>query len=210
MKGFISVLIGCCAIFSLNTSSAANFPSVYGTLGTGGTQALDMPSTSDFANVSTNDNGLSSESDDYGARVALGLIWNRDKFVSPGLELGLGYYGYYQYSSESTSLETYYYGIEYLGMLQFNLKNLKVIGKAGFVDQRSDVSTDGFSLSDLESNNAFDPEVGAGLGYQLGDKAQINAMYYHIYGDEVSFSNDTEANNLPSFDLWFAELSYFF
>jgi hypothetical protein len=209
MKGFKQLAL-CCGGLLIAASAAAGVPSIYGTLGFGYSEAIDMPSTQSYADLSVNDSAATASRDNYGGRVALGALWNTDKFLSSGLEVGAASYGSYKYSSANSSIEMDYYGIEFLALVQANMKNLKLIFKAGVDDQRMEMSTSGIVASGLENNSALSPEFAAGIGYEVTPKLQINATYYHIVGEDVNFTNSSDANNLPSFNIAFLEATYSF
>lgn len=210
MKGFRHLVL-CCGGLLATASAAAATPLIYATLGLGYSEAQDMPSQQDYAVLTSSDDALTSSRTNYGGRIALGALWKADKFLSPGLEIGAASYGSYSYSDATSSLDMDYYGIEYLAVLQANMKRLKLIFKAGVDDERVDVSTSGLSSNaGFSSNSAISPEFSVGLGYKFTPKLQINATYYRIFGEEVKFNNASQASNLPSFDIAFLEVTYSF
>jgi hypothetical protein len=209
MKGFKQLAL-CCGGLLIAASATAGMPSVYGTLGFGYTEALDMPSADDYAVISPVDTGLDSTRTNYGGRIALGALWNTDKFLSPGLEIGAASYGSYKYSSSANSIQMDYYGIEFLALVQANMKNLKFILKAGLDDERMDMTATGITTPGMDNNSAISPEFGVGIGYKFTPKLQLNATYYRVVGDNVNFNNSSDADNLPSFNIAFLEATYYF
>lgn len=209
MKGFKQLAL-CCGGLLIASSATAAVPSIYGTLGFGYAEALDMPSTQDYSEISLVDTGLDSTRTNYGGRVALGAMWKMDKFLSPGLEVGAASYGSYKYSSSDSSIEMDYYGIEFLALAQANMKNLKLVLKAGFDDVRMDMSTTGITSSEWGNNSEICPEFGLGVGYKFSQKLQLNATYYRIVGEGVNFDNSSDVDNMPSFNVGFLEATYYF
>lgn len=205
-------------ILMLGTLAMALCGSVYADnqfyvdLGAGYAAAEDMPTPSSFVNVEgvTILGTVGKTDSNYGGRLALGYLWNRESSVAYGIETAAASYGMTKYSNDAASVEMNYYGLELLGVGQVNLDKLRLIGKVGASDEQFHPTK-----KNIENNPNFTsseqvlPEVGAGIAYLFTPNFQLGLSYYHTFGNTVGFESDADATNLPSVNLVFLEMSYF-
>lgn len=196
----------------LGTSAFATvtLPSLYVSIGGGYAEQLSMPGAGDFASISGTTGATSSSSQELGGRTAIGLNWQTSQRTSAGLELGAAIYGSQKYSQNNTSLDLNYYGIELLGVGTYSLGKLALIGKAGLTNERVHPEKDNLSNDNIESNDTVLPELGAGFGIKMNEHVQLSAMYYHTFGQDVSFATATESTELPSINAFDLELGFYF
>lgn len=208
MKKVFLTLMGASLISAAAMSYADYSP--YVDLGFGAANREDMPSSgalNDLPDVVPVGTGTSDESN-YGARLALGVLWNPEMTVSYGLEAGVAYYGMTKYSNDISDVEMNYYGIELLGVTQLNLDKLHLLLKAGVTDEQLHPTKSNIDDADLSDSNTVLPEVGAGIAYSVAPDFQIGLSYYHTFGQDVSFDSNGEAENLPAVDMALLEIVY--
>lgn len=209
MKKIFSTLLLASVIGTVVSAYADN--QFYVGLGLGYAGAEDMPANGSFNDV---DGVLplgstSKTTDNYGGRVALGYMWDRQASFSYGVETAAAYYGVSKYANDAASVDMNYYGLELLGVGQLNLDKLRLIGKLGMSDEQFHPTK-----SNIENNPEFTsseqvlPEVGGGIAYLFTPDLQVGVTYYHTFGNAVSFDNDADATALPSVNLVLLEMSY--
>lgn len=200
----------------IGTGAFAAYPSVYIDIGGGYASQQAMPSAGEFANISGVSSGssTSSTSENLGGRAAIGLDWATGQRTSFGIELGAAAYGSTKYSQENASLDLNYYGYEFLGVGRLHLSKMALIFKGGIVEEMMNPGKDNVgnsgTLDLVKDSETILPEVGLGLGYQAGKHAQLSTMYYHTFGEDVSFDTQTGANNLPSINAFDLELTLYY
>lgn len=198
------------------TGAFAAYPSVYFDIGGGYASQQAMPAADEFANISGASSGSSTSStgENLGGRAAVGLDWVTGKRTSFGVELGAAAYGSTKYSQENTSLDLNYYGYEFLGVGRLHLSKMALIIKGGIVEEMVNPTKDNVggssSLDLVKDSDTVLPEVGLGIGYQVGKYAQLSTMYYHTFGEDVSFDTPSGANNLPSINAFDLELTLYY
>lgn len=211
MKKTFSAILLSASVMGIGVSGYAmnNF---YVNLGAGYAAAQNMPSAGSFEQIE----GViplgtpGKVEDNYGGRVALGYMWNTDTHVSYGLETAAAYYGVTKYSNAVAGVDMNYYGIEFLGVGQLNFDKLRLIGKIGATDEQFHPTKNNIENNpNFTSSQEVLPEVGAGLAYAFTPNFQLGVSYYHTFGNDVTFNNDTDATNLPSVNLVLLEMSYF-
>ena len=196
------------SIALVSSGAFAARPQVYVDVGVGHADQQAMPAEDEFSTISDTSGTLSSSNQDLGGRVAVGLGWGTGKYTSVGMELGAAVYGANKYSQGNTSLNLNYYGIELLGVGKLHLSKVLLIGKAGLTNERVHPEKDNLDNDNIESDSTILPEVGAGLGFNISKHAQLSTIYYHTFGQDVSFNTASDATALPSINLVFLELSF--
>lgn len=207
-KGFLT--LASISLISIAATTYADY-SPYARLGFGAASREDMPSSdalNDLPDVVPVGTGTSDDSN-YGARLAFGVLWNPEMKVSYGLETAIAYYGMTKYSNDTSDVEMNYYGIELLGVMQFNLDKLHLLMKAGATNEQLHPTKSNIDDSGLSDSNTILPEVGAGIAYSMASDFQLGVSYYHTFGQDVSFDSNGQADNLPSVDMVFLELTFY-
>ena len=204
-----------CTAFIGTSAFAMTAPSLYFTLGAGYAEQQAMPGADEFANISnvTAGTATSSSTQEMGGRVGIGIDWTTGKYTSAGVELAAALYGSSTYDQDNASLELNYYGTELLGVGRLHLGKMALIGKAGVVNESVHPSKSNFGATggeNIQDDSEVLPEVGAGLGYQVGKHTQLSAMYYHTFGHDVSFDTQSSATNSPSINVIDLEIGYYY
>jgi len=209
MKKTVHALAFGALIMSMCASLHAEYRP-YVDLGFGYSGLTSMPEGDDFgdlAGVVPAGTGTSTP-DNYGGRVAAGLLWNTQETLSYGLEAAAAYYGVDKYANDAASVEMNYYGLEFLGVAQLNLDKLRLIAKAGVTDEQLHPTKSNINNSSFTDSQQILPEVGAGVAYAITPNLQLGLTFYHTFGSTVSFDNTGEACNLPSVNMSLLEFMY--
>ncbi len=209
MKKILSTLIFGASVMSIAASGYADYRP-YIDLGVGYAEALNMPDGNDFSNlggvlpVGTS----SSTANNYGGRLAAGVMWDTETLLAYGIEAAAASYGMTKYANDASSVEMNYYGLELLGVAQINAGKVRLIGKAGAVLEQLHPTKGNINNEGLNDSQQVLPEVGAGIAYAFTPHFQLGLTFYHTFGNDVSFNDTAGAENLPSVDLAFLEAMY--
>ncbi len=208
-KKFSTLVIGGASLMSIAASGYADYRP-YIDLGVGYAQAVDMPEGSEFSElggiipVGTAD----STPTNYGGRLAAGLLWDVETVLAYGIEAAVASYGMTKYSNDASSVEMNYYGLELLGVTQVNVGKVRLIGKAGVSLEQLHPYKTNINNEGLNDGEAILPEVGAGIAYAFTPSFQLGITCYHTFGQDVSFQDTANAENLPSVNMAFLEAMY--
>lgn len=196
----------------MSAAAFADDGKIYLDVGVGYSQRQNMPTSAEYELLpGVGASGTSTQTDENeGGRAVIGMLWGTEAAVAYGAEVGAAYYGTNKYSTNSSSATLHYYGIEFLGVTQFNIDKWHVILKAGGTDEQLQVTQDNAEDTGLSDNNMVLPEVGAGIAYSFTPNLRLGLSYYHVFGQDVTFNNNADAENLPSVNMGLLEFSYFF
>jgi opacity protein-like surface antigen len=209
MKKIVATLAGI-SLLGIAASAAAAEYSPYVDLGFGYSAPENMPSASEINNFP----GIvpvgtpTSSADNYGGRIALGILWDTETTLAYGLEGGVAYYGMVKYSNLVSSVDMNYYGIELLGVAQFNIAKLHLVLKGGATEEQLHPTKTNIDNSSFEDSNQVLPEVAAGIAYSVTENLEVGVSYYHVFGYTVNFNSTGSAENLPSVSMGLLELQY--
>lgn len=208
-KFILSSVLGVSAIGAAVSAHADD--QFYVGLGAGYAAAQNMPASGSFEKIEGVPLGIPGKTEsNYGGRVALGYMFDLQADFSYGLEAAAAYYGVTKYSNALASVEMNYYGLELLGVGQLNLDKLRLIGKVGASDEQFHPTKSNIKKNpNFTSSEQVLPEVGAGIAYLFTPSFQLGLNYYHVFGNDVTFNNDSDATALPSVNLVLLEMSYF-
>lgn len=184
---------------------------IYADLGAGYAAPQSMPNAYSYQLLNgTEVSGTPNRTDEtLGGRATLGFLWDAKTALAYGVEAGAAYYGTTKYSTNQSTLNMHYYGIEFLGVAQLNIDLLHLIFKAGVTDEQMQPTKSTMPASQLQDSNTVLPEVGLGLAYSLRPDLQLGLSYYHTFGHNVNFNSNGAAENLPSMNMGLLELTYF-
>lgn len=211
MKKIVAILAVGSFLMSASQISYGNYQP-YADIGVGYSSPTAMPAGETFNNLDgvVPEGTASSTATQYGGRLALGILWDTETAVAYGLEAAAALYGIDKYSNESANVEMNYYGLELLGVLQFNLDKLHLIVKGGASDEQLHPTKTNIDNTGLTDSQQVLPEVGAGIAYSFTQNTQLGLSYYHTFGNTVSFNSTGDATNLPSVNMGLLELVVFF
>lgn len=212
MKKIIKTVISSALLLGVGASAYADYRP-YGDIGVGYAAAVDMPDGNSYNDlpgvVPTGES--SSSATNYGGRVAIGVLWDVETKFSYGVEAAGAYYGVTKYSNPTSSVEMNYYGLELLGVAQWNMDKLHLIAKAGATDEQLHPTKNNIDNNEqLQDSEQVLPEVGAGFSYSFTPNVQLGLMYYHTFGGNVSFDTTGDATTLPSVNMGLLELMVLF
>lgn len=200
-----------CGIIAMSACATLSAdPRFYADLGFGYSALESMPEADGFSDffgvIPVGD--ATSTANNYGGRLAAGLMWDTDATLAYGVEIAAAYYGVDKYSNDASSVEMNYYGIELLGVAQLNIDKVMLIGKAGVTDEQLHPTKSNINNSGLTDSQEILPEVGAGIAYAITPSFQVGVTYYHTFGNTVTFNSSSDVQNLPSVDMTLLEVKY--